>query len=428
MTRGNSDASFDNWEIGQTGFVLNTNLNDASELTLSGDIYNGVVNDANNQDPEYINGENLNLLYRHTLDSGDTLRLQSYYQHMYRLDGTMNDTNAELRDIYISDLDITYTQNLDKHNLIYGVGYRYNSDNTNPNASTIAVNPQKREDSYTSFYIQDDYQISDNSHLFIGSKIEHSKYTNYEVQPSIKVLSHVTPQQTLWASISKSVRLPSRLDSDSIKRGANDLEAESALNYEIGHRYALPNLYIDSTVFVSHYDNLIEIDKASTIVDDANKTQYQYNNIMSAKVFGFESAITYEIDTYWKVGGAYSFLSVNSQMDMGAEDAYSAVKRNKTTHPKHQFNAHSYYTINHNWEFDTMVYYVDAIQSGVSSSSGGVDSYVRADFRLGYHHKDYDITLGLQRALSPNIAEYSSSSSRAINTQRNFYTTLAWRY
>jgi iron complex outermembrane recepter protein len=430
LNLGSGDKSFDEWEMSQSGFVIERDFSQNNHLSISAESYNGVVNDANNEDNEYVSGENINLLYTQDFNSGDTLRLQSYYQHFYRRDGLKEDSSAELRDLYMADIDITYAQSVQNHHLTYGSSFRTISDNTNPNAGTVVVNPQKRTDNIYSLSFQDEYHLRTNTLIILGTKLENIPYTKTEMQPSLKLLKHIDTHNTLWASISKAVRLPSRLDSDSIKRGALDLKAESSLNYEIGHRLHLTDFYLDNTLFVSNYDNLIEIDGTSTITDENNKTQYQYNNIITAKTWGFESTLTWKISEDLKIGGAYSYFGIDAeQKDSSSIDQYNAIIKYETTHPLHQFNLHSYYNLNSNLELDSFIYYVDSIQNGVSSSSGGgVPSNIRADVRLAYCQKHYSVNIGVQRALSDNYAQYSTSSSRAVNVERNIYAELVWKY
>src|SRR5208283_1490669 len=104
------------------------------------------------------------------------------------------------------------------------------------------------------------------------SKLEHNNYTGFEIQPSGRLLWNITARQALWASITRAVRTPSRLDEDIqltnfatvtplpiyLRVDTNgQFRSEELIAYEAGYRALLAaDFYLDVAVFHNDYDYL----------------------------------------------------------------------------------------------------------------------------------------------------------------------------
>ena len=101
---------------------------------------------------------------------------------------------------------------------VWGGGYRYGSDEIQNNFD-ISVQPDARSTNLFNAFLQDEIAlVKERLVLTLGTKLEHNDYTGFEWQPSARLLWTPTPRQSVWASISRAVRTPSRAESDILIR------------------------------------------------------------------------------------------------------------------------------------------------------------------------------------------------------------------
>lgn len=382
------------------------------------------MDDAHNTDDEAIEGQNLNLKWDHTNDDGSNLHLQTYFNHFYRRDGLDSDDTAILRDLYVYDIDAVYTKEISNHTLTVGMGYRFTQDDTNPNASPSSqqVDPKERSDNYYSGFIQDSIGLMDDKLvLTLGTKLEYNSYTNFEVQPNIRLLGHINNSNNVWGAVSRTIRTPSRVESDNVNRGELELDSEKAISYEMGHRLILSDFSLDSTVFYVDHDEIIAIE------DDGINDPY--SNMIKGQTYGFESALSWKVFNSWKLMGAYTFLDGQFETKTDKIDRFSAVEKLEGTSPQNQFNLRSYWNVISKLEFDTMFYYVSQLKHGVGTgTTDSVPAYSRVDLRLAWVEKNYELVIGAQNLFSDEEPEFSTSSRTATAAPRNYYAELKLRF
>ena len=102
-----------------------------------------------------------------------------------------------------------------QQNFLWGLGVRVSPSNFIQRVPSIDFLPHHQTDLIYSGFVQD--EISFFNHrlsLTVGTKLEHNNYTGFEVQPSGRLLWNRTPRESLWGSVTRAVRTPSRLDTD----------------------------------------------------------------------------------------------------------------------------------------------------------------------------------------------------------------------
>lgn len=190
--------------------------------------------------------------------------------------------------------------------LISSLQYRYTEDHIT-NSNVLGLDPQEERDSLVSFGFQGRFAaIKDVLDLRTGVKFEHNDYSNFEVQPDVGISWTVDPKNTLWASIARAVRIPSRLESDAfaatpagqvIARGNRDLDSEELLAYQAGYRTILhENLLLDTTAFYNVYDHLV-VSEGTSI-----------ENNLHGDTWGAELAATIKLQEAWELRAAYTYL------------------------------------------------------------------------------------------------------------------------
>src|SRR5690606_4503341 len=101
-----------------------------------------------------------------------------------------------------------------RHRLVSGAGYTISSDDVR-NSIELAVDPDERTDETSNIFIEDRYAIIEDELFFtLGTKLEHNDYTGVEHQPTARLAWSLDPDTTLWTSVSRAVRVPSRLEAD----------------------------------------------------------------------------------------------------------------------------------------------------------------------------------------------------------------------
>ncbi len=143
-----------------------------------------------------------------------------------------------------------------RHDLMWGVGLEIYRFNVTPRhifpapSSDVQFIPAHDTEALGSIFAEDQIAVSGRTTLTLGAKTEHTGYSGFDIQPSARLLCNATPQQVLWASVSRAVRMPAIADRDTVivfqptlnpaveglLSGNPNLRPERALAYEAGYR------------------------------------------------------------------------------------------------------------------------------------------------------------------------------------------------
>src|SRR5439155_26324828 len=111
-----------------------------------------------------------------------------------------------------------------------------------------------------------------------------------EIQPGARILWTPNEHHTLWGSVSRAVRTPSRAENDVILNravepvpnlflqstilGSDAFDSEKLLAYEVGYRSQLhPNVSVDLAAFYNDYDDLRSLEQ-----NPLNPTRFTLGN------------------------------------------------------------------------------------------------------------------------------------------------------
>jgi iron complex outermembrane receptor protein len=268
----------DGWLMSKAGFRVDWQKTLKDEITIQGDLHEGTRNQAlfiptiegsTIHDQENINGFNLDAKWSHNINSTDSLILHSYIDNTSRK-SLLGSLNKE-----VLNFDAEYHLKAGENNkLKMGLGYRYTQDSLkNGLVNNILVNEFSPNDQSSNLYnafIQDTYSIIPQKLDFtFGSKFEHHYITGKHYMPSAQLRWTPNDENTLWASVSKGIREPSRLETSLRRLVANlgpykiywqsnsDFKAEEMVSYEAGYRNrSLAKIELDVSVFRNEYDNV----------------------------------------------------------------------------------------------------------------------------------------------------------------------------
>ena len=440
----NGQDANDAWQMGRWGFRMDWDASEQYLLTLQGDAYRGAVNQvfgafAPTNPPIFsqtvhdefdVRGGNVLGRWSHTFSPNSDLRLQAYYDRTER-DAVIF---KETRDTF--DIDFQHRFALGERNdVMWGAGYRATSDKVG-NTPTIALNPDNRTVDLFSGFIQDEIALApDRLRLTLGSKFEQNDFTGFEAQPSGRLLWTPAAHQTFWASISRAVRTPSRVEDDVTLnqprevtpgffvpitiQGNRDFGSESLLAYEIGYRtQPHQRLSLDLAGFYNDYDNLRSLEQ-----DPVVPTLFHVGNKLYGESYGVETAATLEITRWWRLQPAYTFLQMALHKRPGSTDSTSEQDEGKS--PRHQMSVRSSMDLPGDLSLDCTVRYVDHLPALT------ISSYVELDVRLGWRlNRNLELAIVGQNLLEGRHREFSPSFINTQQTaiQRGVYGKLTLRF
>jgi iron complex outermembrane recepter protein len=343
---------------------------------------------------------NADLLARwtRTLSATSEVSLQTYYNresiHWPQVDAT-NDT-----------FDIEFQHHvapLEGHDMVWGTGYRLNSDDLK-NTFSLSVEPERRIEHMFNAFAQDEITlIPDTLRLTVGSKFEHNGYSGFEVQPSARLLWTPAADHTFWTAISRAVRTPSRVENDirvvlaaqpgpgglpaTVEAtGQRNFDSEDLVAFEAGYRTNLAaNLSLAVTGFYNIYDNLRSFEPQPIAFSASPAPRFNLPilaaNRLNAKTWGTEAAAEWQPMDGWRMRGSYAFLHMDAQADNGSGDTTSAALANRSD-PQHQFGLQSSADLGQDVELDLTLRHV----SGLAALE--IDGYTTLDARIGWRVMD----------------------------------------
>lgn len=443
----------DNWWTAQGGFRLDWDASEINRVTLQGDYYHddlgGKIMLKSLSPPSLVpttvrftaEGGNLLARWTHEFSSESEMSVQTYYDRTDRGLGI----GQELRDTF--DVDAQHRFHTGERNeIVWGAGYRFSVDQLSETPDLQVRNPNRGIQLFSAFVQDDVALVPDRLHLTLGTKLEHNDFTGFEFQPSGRLAWTPHEHHTVWASISRAVRTPTRSERDfrvfvdpgsllpplplptlvSVE-GNPDLVSENLLAYEIGYRVQVhPRLSLDWTAFYNEYDHL----RAITVFPfqlNLSPTPYllaptTLNNVLLGETYGTEvSALWQPIDS-WRIRVNYTFL----QMQMHNQDPTPSITEfEEKSSPDHQASLWSDLDLGHHVEWGIGLRFVDTL------SMQRVPGYTELDTRLAWRpSRNCEFALVGRNLLEPHHREFAPNllSYRRVEVDRAVYATMTFRF
>ncbi|HTT08653.1 MAG TPA: TonB-dependent receptor [Gammaproteobacteria bacterium] len=422
----NGKNASDSWNMGQGGFRLDAEVSPQNNLTLQGDYYDGDENLATGGDAG-VSGNNILGRWSHTFSSGSDMSLQFYYDRTHLSDPTPASVAGPLvlappgvlkDDLDTYDVDFQHRLHLgDRNSIVWGLGYRFTSDVVG-NSPGLAFIPPVLEHDLFSGFVQDEIALWDSLTFTLGTKVEHNDYTGFEFEPSARLAWTFAERQTLWAAVSRAVRIPSRVDRDerlptpnfapfiqNLLIGGADFASETVIAYELGYRAQLGSK-VNASVsgFYNDYDNI-----RSTSLTPVTVFPLFFENNLKGDTYGFEFSGTYQALDWWRLRVGYNLLKEDIFVRRGRTDFNNAF--NETADPQQQFSLRSSMDLPYSTELDVGLRWVDELPTNNSGIIVTVPDYVEMDARLGWRlTKNIELSIVGQNLLHDHHQEYIISS------------------
>lgn len=337
-------------------------------------------------------------------------------------------------------LDLEFQQSLNpspNQALTWGLGYRYSKDRI-VTSSVISLPESETSTSLYSVYLQDEITLApERWRLSLGARLEHNDYTGYEFQPNLRLLWTPDTQSSLWASIARAIRSPSRVERGgtvtlplspaSALQLDNGLSTEEKLDaLDLGWRYQFNRAFsLDMSAFAYRYSNLR--DSAITGLPIAQPGGYVFipsinSNANSANASGFEVSLDWRPRTAWRVQAAYSYFDSTVHLAPGRLSSGYA-----DTTPAHLLSLRASLEMSSKLHGDAWLRHVSHITNG----SFSIPAYTTLDLRLAWQAKPtLELSLTGQNLLDSAHLEYGSSFilSTPSEVQRGIYAKANWKF
>jgi iron complex outermembrane receptor protein len=406
--------------FGQAGFRIESDRAGNHFAVLQGDFFSGETGLGVNSDRSIkLRGGNLLARWTVRTDAGAETTVQAYYDHFYRR--VPNQYRGEL-DTF--DLDTQHQRAFGRHILVVGGGYRHYRGDDLGDGPGFFFEPQQRVSHRSNVFAQARFNLPRQLFLTVGTKLEHNEFTGLEPQPAAS-LRWTNDTRTVWGSISKAVRVPSRFDTDLRFRvpnsplialsGTADFRSETVIAYEAGYRRRVGNRYsVDVAAYNNRYDDLRSQEVPSPPIP------ILLMNMMNATTRGIEVSPKVQVLPSWQVAAGYSYFWREFTFDPGSTDRTRGAS--EANDPSHLFKVRSYLNLSERIEVDAFIRYLSALPSPL------VEAYTEMDLRVGYHLRPgWDLALIGTNLLSRSHLEFRSGTPPQVY-QRGVTLRSTWRF
>jgi iron complex outermembrane recepter protein len=324
---------------------------------------------------------------------------------------------------HIIDIELQHRLRLaDRHDLIWGAGYRRFEDNISAGILT-RINPPSESLNFFSLYAQGETPLHEYLRLILGARLDHNDYTGAEFQPTARLLWNVSPVHTLWSSFSQARRIPSRgertadflgtvlppgslplpppLDAFPVQtelRMSNKFESEQLTAFEIGYRGQLHHrLYLDATAFIHRYRDLRSYPAGGLEFAGTHLVLPSFlANQGRLTLRGIELVADWRPSDDWRFQASYAYSDVNENLLIGS----SFVPRNIAS-------LRASWNVNQQIDLDLWLRHVG--ERPVAGGGLPVDAYTTLDLRAAWRPtKSVELALVGQNLIGSERQEFES--------------------
>lgn len=442
-------ATSDDWRLAHIGFRADWDAAAADAVTVQGDAYRGNIGQlypslavsfrpapAGDLFAE-VSGGNILGRWRRTFSPNSDLQVRAYYDHTHRDDPTFHD---ELDTV---DLDVQHRFAFgSRQEIIWGANYRGTTDRLDGQGAFVgALQPRTSRDTLLSAFAQDQITVSKAFRVTLGTKLEHNDFSGFEVQPSVRAAWDVAASSTLWAAVSRAVRVPTRIERDiSIDAsdpaanpvirllGNRDFGAEDLIAYEIGHRWhPVETVSIDLAAFHNQYRRLASLELGTPFIDaTTGRTVLPVvnRNLTHGRAAGVEAQVLFVPVERWQLTGSYSYLSLHLRSD-GLDLNRGVLTAGAT--PRHQFGLRSSLDLPAGLELDAQLRRVTEVRSS-AQLVGSLPAYSELDMQVAWHATQHlELSVVGQSLLHDHHSEFGLSPNGG-EVERTVYGKVVFRY
>lgn len=415
----------DDWQMGQGGFRIDAKASERTHVTLQGDLYDTYMEKVEG-DPGVVGGNALARL-THTLSDSSSLSLQTYYDRTYLRIPSPSRTFED--DLTTFDVEFQHRFRPGKnHHLVWGIGYRFTHDEVT-NSPSLGFDPEDLDQNLFTVFAQDEITLFRDLFLTVGSKLEHNAYVGFVVEPSTRIRWNLDDNRIVWASVSRAVRAPSRIDRDvaippdsAILSGNDNFKSETVIAYETGFRSHFGSRATTSvSLFYNQYD-----DVRSAVLHPETVFPVTFENGVEGETYGLEFTLTYQVAGWWQLFTSYNFLEEDLRVQEGKSDINNA--RNEWADPKHQFSVRSSFTLPYRISINPAFRWVDDLIVNDEGAKRAVASYKELNAKISWEATS-NITISAvgRNLLHNHHLEYDFANRQPVELERSVYGKIVFR-
>lgn len=381
-----------------------------------------------------VSGGNLVARWNRRL-RGSNLRLQAYFDRTNRRTSQFTETRNTF------DLDfMDQISSFRRQDISLGAQFRESPSHFIQTVSTVNFEPHRQNNWIYSLFLQDRFAlVPDRLFLTLGSKFEDDSFSGWGVEPSARLLWNPSSHAAVWASVSRALRVPGRLDRDLALignvtpsppvfvtiLGDPHFRPPVLIGWQAGYRQLIwKSLYLDLAGFHNQYDGLEGIGQVSISVPTDPYPYVSINapwaNSIKGVTDGFEIAPSWKPLSFWEIRGSYSYLHMKLHLAPGFTDA-DPIAAYEGSSPHRQARLQSVLDLPHGFEADADYRFVSALpaQDVKSYQTGNV----RVAWRVSRH---YQVEAVGRNLLQPSHREFMGNNGNAVGIRRTFYGGLLW--
>jgi iron complex outermembrane receptor protein len=411
----------DAWHTAQAGFRADW-LRGSDALTLQGDVYRtgkGQLPTTTVRLPlnAALRGGNLTAHWSRQLQGGSNISVAAYYER----------SDREHTGMFMDTLDIFDVQGLynlapmGRHTVAVGAGYRFAHDRVT-NVSGTGFRPERASMRWANLFGQDTIALGEHVNLTAGLRIEHNIYTGTELLPNLRLAWKATPSTSWWASLSRTVRAPSRVDREiyinagprGTLAGGPDFQSETARVVELGLRQQFGNRASYSvTVYRALYDRLRTIKVVHPLL-------FEIGNGMMGETRGLEAWGSFQASPAWRLSAGLTLMHEEFNLKPGETDVNNrSVQEN--VDPRRMARLRSSLTLGEGRDLDLTLRYVGPLRFTT------VTGYTALDVNFNWQLKPgLELSLGASNALDREHEEFGGTTRLSLG--RGAYVKVVSRF
>jgi len=319
------------------------------------------------------------------------------------------------------------------HDWVWGLGYRCSGDRVE-GSELLDLDPDRRNLELYSLFVQDEIALQpERWFLSLGARLEHNDITDFEWQPNARLRWHPLAGHSLWASLARATRTPSRAEDDMRLRyavippgtldnpgplpleiallGNRRLASERLDAVELGHRAQWNgDLSSEAALFLHRYRDWVmpRWDGATLefLGDRIRMPWPETNKEGGIYSRGLEFSLDWRPAPRWRLGAAYAWL--DSDLD----------------HSPHRLSLRLSHDLGADSEIDLWLRRASAIEGRMA-----LPGYTTLDLRLAWRpYPDLELALVGQNLLERRHPEMESKYLEFAPTevQRGLYVKATW--
>jgi iron complex outermembrane recepter protein len=452
--------NFDDWRSGQGGFRLDWKRDDKNAFAFQGDLYDQRAGEsvvATSYTVPYsqtldanarLSGGNILGRWSRTVSEGNNFQLQAYYDRTNRRESNFGD----LRDTFDIDF-IHHIQVGSRNKFTWGAGTRFSRGHNLVVVSGLTFQPAQRTDRLLTAFFQDEVVlVKDRLVLTVGTKLLNTNFTDFEPEPSGRLLWTPTKKTSIWAAYTHAVRTPSDAERDFFLSGfiglapggtpffarfnANrNFRPEQMNGYELGVRRLVgEKFFVDVAGFFNHYHGLFSEDiTGGPFLEDTPAPTHillpaEFGNGLLGQTKGIEISPEWRPVSFWRLRGSYSYLHMNiwkapNSLDIGSGPGIVG------SSPEHQVTLDSAFDISKTLTLDLLYRYVSELpgQFLEGHPEQFVHGYSTADANFSWRlTRQLEFSITGRNLLQPHHNEFGTDPGALVGIKRSGYLKLTW--